>query len=240
MEPFFFAHDTFFTNENVTKYDLNLFLLIFSKINIYISGDLGQSDSNVEHLCWGMAGGHDEGSSFKDSIVGRVIGGDYPGEREEEDDGQEALALLVVHAAMHMLFLPQFTCEFFEDNNDADLDADLMNDELNSSGSESIDMRPRSRGRIPPSSNAPKPIENDESEEDDEAKILAKEQEEEENIFMKQEAGLKQTRYAENGMLLLPRPTTIVWAGGIGVITNRVSIYRSCRFLISLPMRSSN
>lgn len=31
------------------------------------------------------------------------------------DDDQEPLALLVVHAAMHMLFLPQFTCDFYED-----------------------------------------------------------------------------------------------------------------------------
>lgn len=31
-------------------------------------------------------------------------------------DDQEPLALLVVHAAMHMLFLPQFTCDFYEDS----------------------------------------------------------------------------------------------------------------------------
>jgi hypothetical protein len=34
---------------------------------------------------------------------------------EDGDDEQEPLALLVVHAAMHMLFLPQFTCDFYED-----------------------------------------------------------------------------------------------------------------------------
>lgn len=32
------------------------------------------------------------------------------------DDDSEPLALLVVHAAMHMLFLPQFTCEFYEED----------------------------------------------------------------------------------------------------------------------------
>lgn len=32
-----------------------------------------------------------------------------------EGETQEPLALLVVHAAMHMLFLPQFTCDFYED-----------------------------------------------------------------------------------------------------------------------------
>lgn len=34
---------------------------------------------------------------------------------EDEEVQQEPLALLVVHAAMHMLFLPQFTCDFFEE-----------------------------------------------------------------------------------------------------------------------------
>jgi len=35
--------------------------------------------------------------------------------KNNQDDDQEPLALLVVHAAMHMLFLPQFTCDFYED-----------------------------------------------------------------------------------------------------------------------------
>lgn len=34
------------------------------------------------------------------------------------DDEQEPLALLVIHAAMHMLFLPQFTCDFYENKID--------------------------------------------------------------------------------------------------------------------------
>lgn len=38
---------------------------------------------------------------------------DEPPAEEEE---QEPLALLVVHAALHMLFLPQFTCDFYEDH----------------------------------------------------------------------------------------------------------------------------
>lgn len=36
--------------------------------------------------------------------------------RSSSEDEQEPLALLVVHAAMHMLFLPQFTCDFYEDS----------------------------------------------------------------------------------------------------------------------------
>ncbi|KAL9179792.1 hypothetical protein ACHAXT_007762 [Thalassiosira profunda] len=38
------------------------------------------------------------------------------GRGTEDDDDNEPLALLVVHAAMHMLFLPQFTCEFYEED----------------------------------------------------------------------------------------------------------------------------
>ena len=34
------------------------------------------------------------------------------------EDEQEPLALLVIHAAMHMLFLPQFTCDFYENKID--------------------------------------------------------------------------------------------------------------------------
>lgn len=36
--------------------------------------------------------------------------------KNNPEDDQEPLALLVVHAAMHMLFLPQFTCDFYEDS----------------------------------------------------------------------------------------------------------------------------
>lgn len=41
------------------------------------------------------------------------------GDGKKESDEQEPLALLVVHAALHMLFLPQFTCDFYEDGSNA-------------------------------------------------------------------------------------------------------------------------
>lgn len=77
-------------------------------------GDLGDADVNVEQLCWGTNSGPG------DTKIGLMVGG--AGERGEEtssatqsaNDDQEPLALLVVHAAMHMLFLPQFTCDFHE------------------------------------------------------------------------------------------------------------------------------
>lgn len=171
-------------------------------------GDLGQSDINVEHLCWGV-GNSDEG--FRDNILGRVVGGseDYSRDGDELEDGQEPLALLVVHAAMHMLFLPQFTCEFFEENNDADLDDESR--DLSLTDSQSVGSRRKTTSK-----------EEDITEEEKEAQRLRQIEEEEGDIFMRKEAGLKETRYAESGVMLLPRPTTIVWAGGIGLKPNKV------------------
>lgn len=203
-------------------------------------GDLGQSDENVEHLCWGT-GDNSDVLSYKDTIVGRVIGGpDGYSRSKDEDDEQEPLALLVIHAAMHMLFLPQFTCEFFEENNDADLDADFHDDSMSSS---SENMSPR--GARNKSESAPvRRGTNSEDEEEDltdeqrEAKELARQDEEEQDFFMKKEAGLKETRYVDSGILLLPRPTTTVWAGGIGVKPNKVS--NSLLFLVILQSAFSN
>jgi len=45
-------------------------------------------------------------------------------EGEDTEDDNEPLALLVVHAAMHMLFLPQFTCEFYEEDDTYDDQSD--------------------------------------------------------------------------------------------------------------------
>ena len=201
-------------------------------------GDLGQSDENVEHLCWGLAD-NEEGSSVRDSILGRVIGGadDYTRHGDEVEDGQEPLALLVAHAAMHMLFLPQFTCEFFEDNNDADLDADFDDDSNDSSREDSLDRRSmRNRPSSSHSSISKKKKKDGQkeelTEEKKEAQRLAQLEEEETNLFMKTEAGLKETRYADSGVLLLPRPTTIIWAGGIGIKPSKVSAYTSYTYIL--------
>jgi len=88
------------------------------------TGDLGEADENVEQLCWGTGSGVGE-----DEKIGLMIGGaDGEGNNIQQQPGnklkqktdaspeeQEPLALLVVHAAMHMLFLPQFTCDYYED-----------------------------------------------------------------------------------------------------------------------------
>jgi len=93
-------------------------------------GDLGDADEQVEQLCWGTNSddvnddekiglmiGTDKSS---DSATGRNVNGNETSSRKNVDDEQEPLALLVVHAAMHMLFLPQFTCDFYENKMDTD------------------------------------------------------------------------------------------------------------------------
>lgn len=88
-------------------------------------GDLGESDDNVEKLCWGT--GDESQDTEKDGIVGKVIGGDEASTvqhtQSEDDDTPEPLALLAIHAAMHMLFLPQFTCDFYEESEGLDDDS---------------------------------------------------------------------------------------------------------------------
>lgn len=102
-------------------------------------GDLGEADESVEQLCWGTNADDDEygaGSVAGDEKIGLMIGaaaangnkdndtvttGDAKKHNKLEigpDDEQEPLALLVIHAAMHMLFLPQFTCDFYENKID--------------------------------------------------------------------------------------------------------------------------
>ena len=89
----------------------------------------------VEQLCWGTKTNEEEdeeeeddelfddddnedGKSSKKNREGKKSSKSKKIEEEEEEDEQEPLALLVVHAAMHMLFLPQFTCDFYEDTAD--------------------------------------------------------------------------------------------------------------------------
>ena len=91
--------------------------------SLNFTGDLGDADEQVEQLCWGTnSDDYDD-----DEKIGLMIGtGKDSGmagmdrRRKDMEDEQEPLALLVVHAAMHMLFLPQFTCDFYENKVDTD------------------------------------------------------------------------------------------------------------------------
>ena len=111
------------------------------------------------------------------------------------DDDSEPLALLVVHAAMHMLFLPQFTCEFYdedvvgtlyEEDYDQDSDDDSVTaKEVNENGEDPI-----------------------------RARIL--------DIEGRLEAGLgiRPRKIKGGGVRLAPRPAGIVWAPGVGFTTD--------------------
>ena len=117
---------------------------------------MGLDDENIEQLCWGYPNGKlddddDESSSSistnsgnsnshisdKESFLqNSTLGSDTAGSKSDtaekevdDDDEQEPLAFLVVHATMHMLFLPQFTCDFYEDVEDnVDLESDEEDD----------------------------------------------------------------------------------------------------------------
>jgi hypothetical protein len=98
-------------------------------------GDLGDADEQVEQLCWGT----NSADLNDDERIGLMIGTDKRSDasgrnmngldsrRKDMEDEQEPLALLVVHAAMHMLFLPQFTCDFYENKVDTDVSNPALN-----------------------------------------------------------------------------------------------------------------
>jgi len=163
-------------------------------------GDLGDSDVNVEQLCWGtgseiITDAHEEYSSIMgtDAEDSSMEGGksrrskkSYRNTHEEEEENQEPLALLVVHAAMHMLFLPQLTCDYYEE----EMPEDYRKDKA-------------SKGR-----NRNRNLEDRESSQED--------------YEIRTEAGLASSKLVENGVVLVARPTSIVWAAGIGVKPNQL------------------
>mmetsp|Transcript_50305 Transcript_50305/g.58710 ORF Transcript_50305/g.58710 Transcript_50305/m.58710 type:complete len:850 (+) Transcript_50305:128-2677(+) len=169
-------------------------------------GDLGDSYPNVEHLCWGtganpvptehlpppkdvmgMLIGDSDDNSSKRSGISKQSGSSENNEKDEDDENQEPLALLVVHAAMHMLFLPQFTCDFYEEQEQSDR------------GEKHVDPK------------------NLLMAEDHEATMRQLEIQAKEDREMKAEAGLLRSTQAESGVMLVCRPTSIVWAAGCGI-----------------------
>jgi len=160
-------------------------------------GDLGGADLNVESLCWGTGEGEDSG--FRDSMVGKVIGGDdkysLAKTAVQDDEAPEPLALLAIHAAMHMLFLPQFTCDFYEEQEND-------NDSVSSEESGCSENK-----------NEPGFLEQRRLEAE---RVEDKTQLKEDGVMMN-EAGLKKTKYAMEGIILQPKPACIVWAAGCGI-----------------------
>jgi len=93
------------------------FINIVSCSNFH-EGDLSgeMEDELVEQLCWGTGRfDKDEEENEDDEDENGDENKSKKLNNTDEDDENEPLALLVVHAAMHMLFLPQFTCDFFEE-----------------------------------------------------------------------------------------------------------------------------
>jgi hypothetical protein len=151
------------------------------------SGDLGDSDENVEHLCWGTGASPIPG----DEKIGLVVGASNSHEAPSIDDDQEPLALLVVHAAMHMLFLPQFTCDFYED----------------------LDRYDPSAPQTAPSMEAKK----------------KQKQQERADKEMRMDAGLNDVKQVENGVVILPKPASIVWEAGCGITNAQLGVDGSTR-----------
>ena len=158
-------------------------------------------------MCWGVgsAGGDGLNSPDKGALTGLVIGGSASGADGEsmppaaaaagddiDDDSQEPLALLVVHAAMHMLFLPQFTCDFYEeDGHTGPSDA---------------------AGTASGAAAGQKAIVLTEAE---------KKKQEKNDRDAKADAGLI-TKVADSGVSLKPAPLSIIWAAGAGVSPNEL------------------
>ena len=66
----------------------------------------------------GNVGGNGNNNDNNNNNNNKASAGGNNNNNNNVDDEQEPLALLVVHAAMHMLFLPQFTCDFYENKID--------------------------------------------------------------------------------------------------------------------------
>ena len=129
-------------------------------------------------------------ASDDDSRTEASADGTADDDATEDDDGDgrdEPLALLVVHAAMHMLFLPQFTCEYY------DAEGTSFDDMVDDSDSESDDET--DGGETAAGEGA------QQSQADREAQA---------------EAGLGRPRRISRGIRLTPHPAGIVWAPGVG------------------------
>eukprot|EP00580_Thalassiosira_gravida_P016902 CAMPEP_0201662456 /NCGR_PEP_ID=MMETSP0494-20130426/4532_1 /ASSEMBLY_ACC=CAM_ASM_000839 /TAXON_ID=420259 /ORGANISM="Thalassiosira gravida, Strain GMp14c1" /LENGTH=1029 /DNA_ID=CAMNT_0048140817 /DNA_START=180 /DNA_END=3269 /DNA_ORIENTATION=+ len=129
-----------------------------------------------------------------DNDATREDAGEEDEEEEEEEEDNEPLALLVVHAAMHMLFLPQFTCEFYEEESDPpdylSDDDSLLSDDGNNANANA------------------NPSDSDGEDEAGRDRRLDRD--------ARADAGLGRPRRVARGMPLAPRPAGIVWAPGVG------------------------
>jgi hypothetical protein len=99
---------------------------------------------------------------------------------------------------MHMLFLPQFTCDFYEEDED---------------GEDSVSSRESGEQRRKPGFLEKRAMR---MEKEAEAKALKEDEE------MKTEVGLPNANYVAEGVVLAPKPACIVWAAGCGIKRKKV------------------
>ena len=177
-------------------------------------GDLGENDPSVELLCWGDQG-ESKKRKEKDKKKGRKRS-DYNSDSEEEDEeeNQEPLALLVVHAAMHMLFLPQFTCDFYEEETSPGEWLEHSSSEEESPDEESED-------------DESKETSHDDQNEDKKREARADRE-------TQLEAGLGRVVKVKRGIRIHPCPMAVVWAPGVAF-----SIEGKCNLGLSKVQKTS-
>lgn len=127
--------------------------------------------------------------------------------KRKDDDDQEPLALLVVHAAMHMLFLPQFTCDFYEDASIAP----------SAGGTAGVNGEGGAAGAANAHHHRKQPKNHNKT---------AKETKDDREL--KAEAGLREKK-VDWGVPLEPTPASIVWAPGVGVTATEMGFDVSTR-----------
>jgi hypothetical protein len=130
-----------------------------------------------------------------------------------DDEAQEPLALLVVHAAFHMLFLPQFTCDFHEEEKSG------MNSQVIPTVTKTVVRSATTDGDNDGISHIKITADQLVDRKREEEKQLKK------DLNMRVEAGLGEVKYVENGISIIPKPTQIVWAPGCGVSPTKVSVF---------------
>lgn len=157
-------------------------------------GDLGENDPNVELLCWGDQGEKKRAGKKKKKKDGKTDE-DVSEDEDDDEEQQEPLALLVVHAAMHMMFLPQFTCDFYEEETSpCELYASSSDSESDSEESDEESKEERK---------------NDNQTEEKRREARADRE-------TQLEAGLGKVLRIKKGISIHPRPAAVVWAPGVG------------------------
>jgi len=113
-----------------------------------------------------------------------------------------------------MLFLPQFTCDFHEEEKSLGNVPATPAVTRNSRRVEGIDSHSSDNESVIPTKLTPEQVMDKKKEEE---KQLKKDR------AMKVEAGLGEIKYVDNGISIVPKPANIIWAQGCGFAPSKVS-----------------